>query len=76
MKLSILLVTILLISQNHPALCFGANSGMPNRQTKNPLPADDNLSLEIRCKTFDIVWEAIRDKYYDSRFNGVNWNAV
>jgi carboxyl-terminal processing protease len=31
---------------------------------------------EVRRKTFEKVWETVRDKFYDPDFNGVDWNKV
>ena len=31
---------------------------------------------EVRQKTFQKVWEIVRDKFFDPNFNGVDWNKV
>ncbi len=31
---------------------------------------------EDRLKTFEQVWKTINDKYFDDKFNGVDWNKV
>ena len=31
---------------------------------------------EVRQKTFEIVWQTVKDKHFDPNFNGVNWDAV
>jgi len=36
----------------------------------------ESLSEKDRIEVFEKVWKAINDKYYDSSFNGVDWNAA
>src|SRR6266404_9423593 len=31
---------------------------------------------EVRKKTFEKVWETVRDKFFDPNFNGVDWNKL
>ncbi|MGI9036706.1 MAG: S41 family peptidase [Pyrinomonadaceae bacterium] len=38
--------------------------------------AADSLSAKERVEVFDEVWNTINEKYYDPKFNGVDWNAV
>jgi carboxyl-terminal processing protease len=38
--------------------------------------APSQLSLKARKEIFEKVWQEIRDHYYDSSFNGVNWEDV
>ena len=38
--------------------------------------AAHHLSLKTRKEIFEKVWQEIRDHYYDSSFNGVNWDDV
>jgi carboxyl-terminal processing protease len=38
--------------------------------------AASQLSLKARKEIFEKVWQEIRDHYYDSSFNGVNWEDV
>ena len=75
-ELSKILLVILLFSQNFAVLCFGTNSDSPKQHIKNQLPDDATLGFEMRRKTFDVVWETFRDKYYDPTFDGLNWNDV
>lgn len=35
-----------------------------------------SLSAKERVEVFEEVWKAINEKYYDPKFNGVDWNAV
>lgn len=34
------------------------------------------LTAKDRADVFDDVWEIVNEKYYDSGFNGVNWQSV
>jgi len=34
------------------------------------------LSAKERIEVFEEVWKTINEKYYDPKFNGVDWNAV
>ncbi|HET9530954.1 MAG TPA: S41 family peptidase, partial [Blastocatellia bacterium] len=36
----------------------------------------DSLSREDREEIFEDVWETVNEKYYDPRFNGVDWRGV
>src|ERR1700682_147094 len=38
--------------------------------------AKQRLSPKGRKEVFEKVWKEIRDHYYDSKFNGVDWNEV
>jgi hypothetical protein len=38
--------------------------------------ASESLSPKDRIEVFERVWKAVNDKYYDSSFNGVDWNAA
>jgi carboxyl-terminal processing protease len=33
-------------------------------------------SPQIRQKTFEKVWETVNEKYFDPKFNGIDWRAV
>jgi carboxyl-terminal processing protease len=41
-----------------------------------PTSAKQRLSPKDRKEVFEKVWKEIRDHYYDSNFNGVDWNEV
>lgn len=47
-----------------------SNSGYSQAQTK------DQLSQKDRGKMFEKVWDLINDRYYDPKFNGVNWSET
>jgi hypothetical protein len=36
----------------------------------------DEAAAERRQRTFEIVWETVRDKHYDPALNGVDWAEV
>ena len=36
----------------------------------------DEIPGPLRQSTFDLVWEKVRDEYYDPTFGGVDWDAV
>ena len=38
--------------------------------------SSDSLSSKERVEVFEEVWKAINEKYYDPKFNGVDWGAV
>ena len=38
--------------------------------------SSDSLSAKDRIKAFEEVWRTIDEKYYDPRFNGVNWQNI
>jgi len=42
----------------------------PKRETNRPYVAADGVS------TFESVWQAVRDRFYDPRYNGLDWPAV
>ena len=41
-----------------------------------PQASTETLSEQDRIEVFEKVWKAVNDKYYDSSFNGVNWNGA
>lgn len=61
-----------------PSPAAPAQAQKPPAQAAAP-PAfaeNDEIPLDLRQKTFDCVWETIRDKYFDTAFGGVDWAAV
>jgi carboxyl-terminal processing protease len=44
--------------------------------TPAPCIAGPGLSPAVRRSVFDSIWTKIRDKYFDAKMNGVDWNAV
>ncbi len=45
-------------------------------QTAVTLPTPVTSRPEVRQKTFEAVWQTIKDKYFDPQLNGVDWAAV
>ncbi|NIN20152.1 MAG: hypothetical protein GTO45_18445, partial [Candidatus Aminicenantes bacterium] len=37
---------------------------------------NEEIPEALRLETFDVVWEKIRDDYYDPTFNGLDWNGI
>jgi len=38
--------------------------------------AADDVPEPVRLETFRIVWETVRDRYFDPTFGGIDWPAV
>jgi carboxyl-terminal processing protease len=54
-------------------------SNTPAGQTASPAStgtAARESTPEVRQKTFEKVWQIVRDKFFDPNFNGVDWNKV
>ena len=41
-----------------------------------PAAASNSVSRETREETFRVVWETVRDRYYDPTFGGLDWDAA
>ena len=41
-----------------------------------PFKDADPVPDQIRQDTFRLIWETVRDKYFDAMLGGVDWNAV
>jgi carboxyl-terminal processing protease len=41
-----------------------------------PSPPPTTLREEDRRRAFDFVWRTINDRYYNTKLNGVDWNAM
>ncbi|MGH9846261.1 MAG: S41 family peptidase [Blastocatellia bacterium] len=39
-------------------------------------PPSGEKPEDLRRKTFDIVWQTVKDKHFDPRLGGVNWDRV
>jgi len=48
----------------------------PDRSAEAVHSSSGSLSAKERVEVFEEVWKAINEKYYDPKFNGVDWNAV
>jgi len=53
---------------------MGEAHSPPTEVVPSPPPA--TLPADARQHAFDFVWETIRDRYYDPRCNGADWNAA
>ncbi|HUL97434.1 MAG TPA: S41 family peptidase [Usitatibacter sp.] len=53
---------------------MGEAQPIPTEVVPSPPPA--TLPREARERALDFIWTTIRDRYYDERLNGVDWNAV
>jgi carboxyl-terminal processing protease len=40
------------------------------------IPDPPALTAELKRRTFDLVWETMRERYYDPSFKGLSWRAV
>jgi carboxyl-terminal processing protease len=45
-------------------------------QTATRSTAVKEATPELRRQTFEIVWRTIKEKHFDPKFNGVDWNKV
>ena len=66
-----LLILLALLAPSSASSAFNFIS-TPRTVAETP----DSLSRKDRIKLFDEVWEMINERYYDRRFNGVDWHAV
>ena len=55
---------------------IAANAQSSTRSGEAAKSSTDVLSAKKRVEVFEEVWKAINEKYYDPKFNGVDWNAV
>ena len=55
---------------------FVAVKAQNPRSTEVVNSSSVTLSARARIEVFEEVWKAINEKYYDPKFNGVDWNAV
>lgn len=59
------------------AALFCANSFAVTAQSSNrSTEAVSNSSAKERVEVFEEVWKTVNEKYYDPKFNGVDWNAM
>ena len=55
------------------SLLLGACASKPRPVAEAPMSPEQR---ELALKSFDQVWETIRDRHFDATYNGVDWNAV
>ena len=56
-----------------------APGNLPQGQAAPAAPVfkdSDPVPDQVRQETFRLVWETVRDKYFDATLGGVDWNAV
>lgn len=60
------------------AILASAGIGRPVSANRSAAasPSVALLTAKDRTEVFEDVWEIVNEKYYDSAFNGVNWQAV
>ncbi len=51
-------------------LCLALTSAAPGQT------AAGQTGAELRQETFEIVWRTVKEKHYDPKFNGVDWDKV
>ncbi len=71
---ALLLLTIALASVSPAAA--KARSPTHSGGTTEARSSSGALSAKERIEVFEEVWKTINKKYYDPKFNGVDWNAV
>lgn len=60
-----------------PALALTLATPLLNAQpARAQLQAAHTLTLAQRANIFTLVWTRVRDKHYDPKLNGLDWNAV
>jgi len=50
-----------------------------SRKPSNPpkqYAENEDIPEALRAETFKVVWETVRDEYYDPAFGGKDWNAI
>ena len=63
------LLCLLLIALNNSPLALA-------QERAGSAVAASQLSLDVRQKTFDFVWQKVSDNFYDPNFKGTDWDAV
>ncbi len=70
--LVVMLTTVLMII----SAAFIRPLGVAADLSSNSNTSTESLSEKDRTKVFEKVWQAVNDKYFDSSFNGADWNAA
>lgn len=55
---------------------FAQSATVQTKTTHAAHEAASESTPAVRQKTFQKVWEIVRDKFFDPNFNGVDWNKV
>jgi carboxyl-terminal processing protease len=66
----ILIVWLAFINSIH------VNAQTSSGSTEAVKSSSGSLSAKERVEVFEDVWKTINEKYYDPKFNGVDWNAM
>jgi carboxyl-terminal processing protease len=73
-------LVVALVSLAPANVGHGRTPGAPPQGQTAPaspvLKDSDPVSDQVRQETFRLVWEMVRDKYFDPTLGGVDWNAV
>ena len=56
-------------------LLFAFSAETSSVTIRKPNKAFSTATVEGRLAVFDDVWQTINDRYYDSTFHGINWQA-
>lgn len=56
-----------------PMLLVASCASSPRPAAERPLTPEER---ELAVKSFDQVWETIRDRHFDPNYNGANWEQV
>ncbi|HJX92757.1 MAG TPA: S41 family peptidase [Pyrinomonadaceae bacterium] len=77
MKILIRHLTVLSVASVVLALTFGLQSFSSTTAyaAKDDSPFISTSTAEGRLAVFDDVWETIQERYYDIKFNGIDWQA-
>jgi carboxyl-terminal processing protease len=67
---------LLLVLQLSSSATFPAAGNAQGSPTKSTAPSAPGSPLEIRQKTFDIVWRTVKDELFDPAIRGVDWEAA
>lgn len=67
---------LLLLTAFASVISTAVNAQTPARSAEVVKSSPDALSAKKRVEIFEEVWQTINEKYYDPKFNGVDWNAV
>jgi carboxyl-terminal processing protease len=69
------LVSLALLGSRDGRVLAAYQQGQPVSAAA-PFKDADPVPDQVRQDTFRLVWETVRDKYFDATLGGVDWNAV
>src|SRR5947209_219659 len=73
-RFAILLVTLFIIAAMHTRPSMLTASAQVAIAKSSPTARES--TPELRRETFEIVWRTIKEKHFDPKFNGVDWDKV